>query len=148
MPQGGFCFWGYKMLYGDSGLTRYSEALFALFNDPGLPFLLAVTDAKSAHRIINHSLIPKHMTIYLWASQTEPPVNHIVIFPFQRFVAITPWRFLSSSAKATNWRANHYKIALHDELFQAVKALKKHVEKRGKPGAGGELVLVSSRFWF
>jgi len=37
---------------------------------------------------------------------------------------------------ATNWRANHYKIALHDELFQAVKALRKHVEKRGKPGAG------------
>lgn len=25
--------------------------------------------------------------------------------------------------KATNWRANHYKIALHDELFQAVKVL-------------------------
>eukprot|EP00913_Durusdinium_trenchii_P002539 g2348.t1 len=40
------------------------------------------------------------------------------------------------SDEATNWRANHYKIALHDELFQAVKALRKHVEKRGKPGAG------------
>ena len=28
----------------------------------------------------------------------------------------------NSAAEATNWRANHYKIALHDELFQAVKA--------------------------
>jgi len=37
---------------------------------------------------------------------------------------------------AANWRANHYKIALHDELFQAVKELRKHVEGRQKPGAG------------
>eukprot|EP00439_Symbiodinium_sp_Y106_P043733 s1315_g5.t1 len=37
---------------------------------------------------------------------------------------------------AANWRANHYKIALHDELFQAVKELRKHVESRKKPGAG------------
>jgi len=37
---------------------------------------------------------------------------------------------------AANWRANHYKIALHDELFQAVKELKKHVDNRKKPGAG------------
>ncbi|OLP78774.1 hypothetical protein AK812_SmicGene41013, partial [Symbiodinium microadriaticum] len=27
-----------------------------------------------------------------------------------------------SAGEAANWRANHYKIALHDELFQAVKA--------------------------
>ena len=37
---------------------------------------------------------------------------------------------------AGSWRANHYKIALHDELFLAVKALRKHVERREKPGAG------------
>ncbi|CAJ1377234.1 unnamed protein product [Effrenium voratum] len=38
--------------------------------------------------------------------------------------------------RASAWRANHFKIALHDELFQAVKELRKHVEKRQKPGAG------------
>ncbi|CAE7302867.1 unnamed protein product [Symbiodinium natans] len=37
---------------------------------------------------------------------------------------------------AANWRANHYKIALHDELFQAVKELRRHVDNRKKPGAG------------
>ena len=39
---------------------------------------------------------------------------------------------------ATSWRQNHYKIALHDELFLAVKALKKHVERREKVGAGAK----------
>mmetsp|Transcript_84539 Transcript_84539/g.149694 ORF Transcript_84539/g.149694 Transcript_84539/m.149694 type:complete len:2055 (+) Transcript_84539:34-6198(+) len=46
--------------------------------------------------------------------------------------------FLVADAReqAVAWKANHQKTALHDELFQAVKDLRKHVENRTKPGAG------------
>eukprot|EP00930_Biecheleria_cincta_P038037 TRINITY_DN26132_c0_g1_i1.p1 TRINITY_DN26132_c0_g1~~TRINITY_DN26132_c0_g1_i1.p1 ORF type:complete len:2057 (+),score=378.38 TRINITY_DN26132_c0_g1_i1:113-6283(+) len=37
---------------------------------------------------------------------------------------------------AISWRDNHQKTALHDQLFQAVKALRKHVDNRKTPGAG------------
>eukprot|EP00931_Biecheleriopsis_adriatica_P108781 TRINITY_DN8306_c0_g1_i7.p1 TRINITY_DN8306_c0_g1~~TRINITY_DN8306_c0_g1_i7.p1 ORF type:complete len:2146 (-),score=473.90 TRINITY_DN8306_c0_g1_i7:103-6483(-) len=38
--------------------------------------------------------------------------------------------------QVVDWKANHHKTALHDELFQAVKELRRHVDRRMKPGAG------------
>ena len=59
------------------------------------------------------------------------------IFCVFRWIVCGLWS--SFCFKATNWRANHYKIALHDELFQAVKvwtmgkrrATKRRVSKTG-----------------
>jgi len=38
--------------------------------------------------------------------------------------------------KVEEWKIINLKASLHDELFQAVKALRKHVDDRKKPGAG------------
>ena len=61
------------------------------------------------------------------------------IFCVFRWIVCGLWS--SFCFKATNWRANHYKIALHDELFQAVKVNDGETPSNETPGfqnGGGE----------